>query len=599
MKKLYFAVSAALLAVMPASAITPMLTSVDSSKAQKYMPVSGLTVSPEALVKGAGDIRKSPAKSVALESVLGTYEATYTNANLAQVSGEAEIYVDSDGYNNLKLPEASYSGQIDFWINAYDEETGNLTFKQASLASFNTTTKLYQVPVSYNSEEGLSVLTSIQATYNPETKSYTFPENQGLSFCRVQSGSITGVLLVCLDPVLTVPEGDYKLEVKAVNHVSADNKFTIDVTKGADIDKVRVLVWPDPMAATANGVAAALATCPEVTGSSAVIDPVNSNYKGSVMTESGHATAIFGAFDAEGNLKKSKEVTLIVILDGEGWTPVGQTLYNDGVFSQYYNNFSHSQNVIVEANDANPSLYRLVSPYNECVKGMYASEVNNHVMLDTTDLEWIAMPFSSTGLDLGGDGVLVMGCAQGALRYTKAQAVAQGLAGGSIDENKITFPAMSLFVHEPNYNAPGSWGRGNSNYPVEITLPAISLEVTVLDSTETPVEGAEVKLADSEEAVQTDAEGKATLAIPFATGYFGTVNVTATNGNNLDETAEVPLNGAENSFVIKQSTTGVAGIEAADGAAEYYNMQGVRQNSASKGLLIMVRNGKAEKILVK
>lgn len=49
----------------------------------------------------------------------------------------------------------------------------------------------------------------------------------------------------------------------------------------------------------------------------------------------------------------------------------------------------------------------------------------------------------------------------------------------------------------------------------------------------------------------------------------------------------------------KNSTSGVEAVEAADGEAEYFNLQGVKVANPDKGLYIKVLNGKATRILIK
>ncbi len=46
-------------------------------------------------------------------------------------------------------------------------------------------------------------------------------------------------------------------------------------------------------------------------------------------------------------------------------------------------------------------------------------------------------------------------------------------------------------------------------------------------------------------------------------------------------------------------TTGVADIEAEDGVATYYNLQGVRVSNPEKGIYIVVKNGKSTKMMVR
>ena len=53
-------------------------------------------------------------------------------------------------------------------------------------------------------------------------------------------------------------------------------------------------------------------------------------------------------------------------------------------------------------------------------------------------------------------------------------------------------------------------------------------------------------------------------------------------------------------FVVNgKTTTAVSEIEAENGVAEYYTLQGVKVANPENGLYIVVKNGKASKVIVK
>lgn len=76
-------------------------------------------------------------------------------------------------------------------------------------------------------------------------------------------------------------------------------------------------------------------------------------------------------------------------------------------------------------------------------------------------------------------------------------------------------------------------------------------------------------------------------------GYEGTISVYTSNDSNAN---------AEASFayvVAKGIPTGIESVEAYEGTAEYYNLQGVKVHNPENGVFIKVSNGKASKVVIR
>ncbi len=88
-----------------------------------------------------------------------------------------------------------------------------------------------------------------------------------------------------------------------------------------------------------------------------------------------------------------------------------------------------------------------------------------------------------------------------------------------------------------------------------------------------------------ENDIVTDAEGKATIDVPFTTGYFGKVNIDVEG-----KTTEVTLNGAKNEVEVTIDTTGIKEVSSVSADKVVYDIQGRRVANPTRGLYIV--NGK-------
>lgn len=114
----------------------------------------------------------------------------------------------------------------------------------------------------------------------------------------------------------------------------------------------------------------------------------------------------------------------------------------------------------------------------------------------------------------------------------------------------------------------------------EFTAPALTKDT---DATVTYT-------SSNPEVAAVDAEGNVTLVAP------GETTITATAA----ATEEYLAGTASYTLTVKAATpSGVDGINAADGEAQYFNLQGQRIVNPESGLYIRILNGKVEKVIVK
>lgn len=466
------------------------------------------------------------------------WEASYTgmlNNNSGNHSGSAS-FVYTEEYDQLDLVLPDYS--TNFYVG-FDEETSSLIIY--SSVGYGQNTQGYDIKLQPITTSGTPNIQNFTIPFNESTGAFEFPSNFAWGLLAYSGQTMAGYFWAAKGFTLSVADGDFSIAPSFNdNEITNDNKWTLNITKGADVASVRYIVMnSDENASDYGSYFPTIGTLAE--GNSIVVDPVNENYFKTTMTESGFASVIFGALDAANNTKKTNQIALPVIIDDdqEGWQTVGTVSYTDGVFSQYYQNFSYTKNdVIVQAKSDNSPVYRLVTPYANHPIFDLAGHIHS-LVIDATHPDWVAIPCHFTGLDLGGDGILAFG-SFAALGYDYATAKQSGLNGGTIEGNVVTFPTRTLLAHEQFYNEPGSWSYANNNEAVTITLPTITLKVTVTTAKEVPAEGVEIKLGD-EVVGTTDATGIATINVPFSTGYFGQLTLTIN-----DEEQTVTLNGAEN-----------------------------------------------------
>lgn len=386
---------------------------------------------------------------------------------------------------------------------------------------------------------------------------------------------------------------DYTIEAFTPSVVSDNNQWTISVTKGADVASVKYMVAPfettfDELASYGFDFAD---FGNDVDGESFTIDPAVDNMSFGPMTESDYVTVIVASFDAEGNQKEVTELYLTVLFDddNEGWATVGTTTFVDPFLAPMFE-ISYSAEVEVQAKSDNTPVYRLVLPYASFPAFYDMAGKTTSMVIDATDPTWVAIPQYFSGIDAG-YGMAAVGSVA-ALGYTKDN-TPSGVGTVTLDGNTITFAAKSAFMHMPLFNGVNRWSQLNAGGAFD--LPAIVLNVTVKNADGTPAVGATVSLqapvaaqgiaAMSDDEVVTDAEGKATLDIPFSTGYFGSLPVYINGTDNM-----VTLEGATTDTEITLIHSGIEEISSADNAAVVYDLLGRRVNNPTKGIYIV--NGK-------
>lgn len=465
---------------------------------------------------------------------VGSYSGML-ESNRGNHEGEATfVYYEEYDELDLILPDCNQGLFCGY-------ENGNLIIYNSVGYGSNANGNTVLCPI--NASTGAMITSSnVTVPFNSETGEFEFPSTFAWGLCAVNptTGALAGYYWAAANFSLKVSEGDYSIKVTTGDVCTADNKFTLSVTAGADVASLKYMVVPFDAAASDYGSNIASSGQPMTVGQVYTIDPVNDNFSGEAMTESGYASVLIGAYDANGNLKKATQQAFIVVLDKDGWKNVGEIDYEDQLFAQYYNNFSHTQKAMLQAKEGHPGLYRVVDPYSER-NGLHSTTCGNHsFMINIADPEWVEIPFSVSGLDLAGDGILTFGSFV-ALGYDKASAQEKGLKSGTLNGQTATFPVKTILAHEQYYNEPGSWSYMNNSAEVTFTFPDVNLNIIVIDTNNKPVEGATVVLG--EETATTDAEGKATVTAPFENGYFATVKPTVN-----DKEFEVTLCGAETNY---------------------------------------------------
>lgn len=578
----------------------PLKTWEEVSKAMRTGENLATTARLKSLPVQPSKITKAPAKTTAAPADIATlcetaFDASYDgmlSSNAGSHTGDA-TFVYNETYDELDLVLPDYT--TNFYVGYANK---SLIIYNAVNYGTNTNGKIVLCPISAT---GAMLTTSnVTVPFNEETGAFDFPDDFAWGLCAVDasSGALNGYYWAAKNFSLEVSQGDYKISATVEDECTSDNKFKITLDWGKDVASVAMMVLPfDTDTQTFGSYIKQIGTAVSEKGTYE-IDPVNNNSLGEPMTQSDMACALVATYDAEGNLMKSAHIGLIVVMEGEeGWRTVGDVIYSDQIFSQYYNNMSHSQSAVLQEKEDTPWLLRYVNPYSEN-KYMHSTDCNHYFIIDAQDKEWVSIPFSTTGTDAGGDGILSFGtCA--ALGYDKASAQEKDLTAGTMTANKITFPTGSIFLHEQFYDAPGSWSRLNGK--IEIVLPVIELKLTIVDENESPVEGATVNVGAT--SGTTDATGVASLTLPIETGYFANVTATADKDGKTGEQA-VALNGASTMAKIKLGSTGAVNSINADAdvnaPVEFFNLQGVRVANPTEGQLVIRRQGtKVEKVVLK
>lgn len=615
MKKIYTLGLSALMAVTSALAtdVTPL--HLDGNVEGRIMTWNELrtefgerpvnVVSPQSLLEMTPRGVKSSAISTMAVTLPSTseelskvnFEGSYKGllkGNQGLHEGDAKfVYYPASGTKkeelHLVLPDYSQGLYVGY------QGDGLIIYGKVNYGTDKSGNTIYLCPLLSSNHQ--PVAENVTVPFNDETGEFEFPSSFEWGLVAVNSaGAMLGYYWAGYDFTLKVSLGDFGINAVLENECTPDNKFKFTVDPGADCASVKaLLVNFDADAASLKTAITSLGS--EVkAGTTYTVDPVNNHVlasKEGPMTKSGHASILFASYDADGNLMKTQHMSMIVVLEGdEGWKDVANIEYEDLLFSQYYQEFSHKQSAKLQAKTDSPGLYRLVNPYSAYAK-MHSADCPHYMIIDISDPEWVSIPFSVSGLDLAGDGILVYGSVA-AMGYTKEAAKEKELVSGTLSGQTVTFPVKSIFAHEQYYNAPMQWAFMNSNNAVTFTFPEITLDFIVVDQAEAPVAGAKVTLGETE--YTTDASGKAVIAVPLTTGYFGTVKVNVAASGNTEE-ATVALNGTKTTYTHKVGTAGIEDVVIdVNAPVEYFNLQGIRVDSPTRGLYIKRQGNKAVKV---
>lgn len=542
-------------------------------------------------------VAKAQATPASIDELVATkWDASYAgmlNNNSGTHEGAAE-FTYYDQYEELDLTLPDYN--TDLYVGY---ENGSLIIYNKVNYGSNANGDIVLCPIDPTSG-ALKTDNNIEIKFNETTGAFEFPKTFAWGLCAVKNNALAGYYWAASDFTLSVSQGDFSINSEIEDECTPDNKFKYSVNPGADAASVKVLVLPyDGDAAEHASYVAALGTTIKA-GEIYTVDPVNENAlisQSGPMSESGHASLIFASYDTDGNLKRTESHSLIVVLESEkGWRNICEMTYTDQLFAQLYKNFSHSQQAILQEKEDQSGLYRLVDPYSE--RNVHKTDCHHYFIIDATDKNWVDIPFSVSGINVGGDGILTFGTSR-ALGYDKESAAAEGLTAGKQNGQTITFPAKSIFCHEQYYDKAGIWSYFNASSPVTIALPDITLDITVVDTDNKPVEGAIITTDVNDHAYNTDAEGKATIDIPFEKGYFGKISATVNiPESKFSDTKEIDLNGAKTActYVADLSNSIHDIILGTETPAIYYNLQGIRVDNPRSGIYIRRQGNKTTKV---
>lgn len=562
-----------------------------------------VTVTPaESLRKMAPAAAKAPAAAAQAaptsidELVAAKWDASYKgmlNNNQGKHEGVASFKYYAQ-YEELDLSVPDYNNEL-----YVGYEKGTLIIYNSVKYGTNANGDIVLCPIDATTG-AMKTDDNVLVKFDEATGAFQFPASFAWGLCAVKNNQLAGYYWAASGFTLSLSQGDFSINSEIGDECTPDNKFTYTVNPGADAASVKVLILPYD--GDANEHASYVASLGKTikAGEVYTVNPINEHVlmaQQGPMAESGHASLIFASYDADGNVKRTESHSLIVVLENaEGWRDICEIDYTDQLFSQYYEKISHSQKAMLQEKEDQSGLYRIVNPYS----GLKTHDAGCHhyFIIDATDKDWVDIPFSVSGADLGGDGILTFGTSR-ALGYDKETAAAQGLKAGKQEGQTITFPVKSIFCHEQYYDKAGSWSYFNAKSPVVITLPDITLDITVVDTDNKPVEGAAVATDVTESTVTTDAQGKASIAIPIATGYFGKVNITVSKADSqYSGTKEISLKGASTAETyVADLSNGVSDVLIdSEAPAVYYNLQGIRVDNPANGIYIKRQGNKTSKV---
>lgn len=541
MKRLYTLMLSAVMAAAASAAIPTVKSNVEGelSDLKKTGRIITETVASR---QAAKEISSKPRKAASRAATAPAtvedlcsmkWEASYQGllqGNSGLHTGDAK-FVQNGTQLLLTLPD--YANNLLILFNEKD-----CTLGIYSSVNYGQNTQGYDMLLKPLNTKGEPIDGGYYGKFNPETGAFEFPDDFAWGMCAYSGQNLLGYFWGLYDLTIKIPDGDYSIDMSfADGEITADNKWTINYTQGADVAAVKYLVLSTDVDITKySNYLSTLGA--EAKDGSFTVDPINSNNENAKITETDYTGVLVGAFDAEGNLKKTATIGLPVIFDDEqeGWATVGTVSFTDGIFAQYYKDFSYTkEDVIVQAKTDNSPVYRFVNPYADESRFDLAGHTHSMV-IDATHPDWVSIPLTFSGLDLAGDGTLAFG----SLTIVGYDPENDPGYGGTIKDNIVTFPTRTLIAHEQFYNQPGSWSYANSKEDVTFTLPAITLAVTATDKDGSALADAAIVL-DGDTIGTTDAEGVANIELPFSVGYFGEVTLTI---NGIENT--IKLNGAQN-----------------------------------------------------
>lgn len=300
---------------------------------------------------------------------------------------------------------------------------------------------------------------------------------------------------------------DVKFNYQAASSCSNNMKHTFSVTLGADMASAKYFLYPGELSATNESQLNAIETelgeylvdITETTG-----NDTEAQFADAVGYADGPATLFLLGYDADGTRVNAEIHPVFFAFDEpEKWEPLGQVKYTDDIVGPLWN-FEATEtdpnkagevttyDVPLERNIENPSVYRLVNPYN--APGWKYTSFNTHVkdnckhfmVIDATDPQAVMVPTGYTGFNLSGIGYMMLA----SVNYLDNTLTEYN---GKLENGVITFPAEAFIQvysqllndsKDALRNLPGNF---SGLFKVDLNTSGIS-DVTISVNDNAPVE---------------------------------------------------------------------------------------------------------------
>lgn len=387
---------------------------------------------------------------------------------------------------------------------------------------------------------------NILIPFNPETNAFEFPTafRWGLCAFDPETDEFVGYYWAVVNITLSVTDGDYSLNATLLNELSDDNLFTFRISPGDDVAKVRMIITDSAEMAEEQlwtfytGYAITL----DVTGGESTevtVDPVHNHWDVGLygpIDSNCLPTILLASFDTDDNARKFDQFqTIVLIDDADGWRNVGNVAYNDLFYQAHFPGFTHTQQAMLQQNENNPSMLRLMNPYSE-LSASATDGTRNYITFDISNPESVKIPTCCTGMSYGRLQNMCVASMHLFPTATSAQPI-------TLTDRTITVSPLSFGYHIPQSHNPKSWYQATNVEQRTLTLPEVKFNLEIVYADNKPAAGATFTTDDA--TLTADADGRVSYTAPFKNGYFAPLTFSV----NGEAPVTIDLNGAETGMV--------------------------------------------------